>query len=146
MDLHHVNPIILILCNLHNPLPYKYQQPELVWKSLGKATDEDFDRSPSTAIDESELMRLFNKLMNCPADFKPLKKVEKLLQDKIKLLETEQKIDWATAELLAYPSILVDVEGNGRLVRKRQRSVAARLHVRDAAFRALQGGVARRRE
>jgi 2-oxoglutarate dehydrogenase E1 component len=93
-----------------NPLPYKYQQPELVWKSLGKATEEDFDQSPATAIAEAEVKRLFDKLMNWPADFKPLKKVEKLLQDKIKLLETEQKIDWATAELLAYSSILV--EGN----------------------------------
>jgi 2-oxoglutarate dehydrogenase E1 component len=93
-----------------NPLPYKYQQPELVWKSLGKATEESFDQSPVTAITEAEVKRLFDKLMNWPADFKPLKKVEKLLQDKIKLLETEQKIDWATAELLAYGSILV--EGN----------------------------------
>ncbi|MFZ6024979.1 MAG: 2-oxoglutarate dehydrogenase E1 component [Bacteroidota bacterium] len=93
-----------------NPLPYKYQQPELVWKSLGKATEEDFEHSPITAIPETEVKRLFDKLMNWPADFKPLKKVEKLLQDKIRLLETEQKIDWATAELLAYSSILV--EGN----------------------------------
>lgn len=93
-----------------NPLPYKYQQPELVWKSLGKASEDDFDQSPSTAIPEAEVRRLFNQLMQWPADFKPLKKVEKLLQDKIKLLESEQKIDWATAELLAYGSILV--EGN----------------------------------
>lgn len=93
-----------------NPLPYKYQQPELVWKSLGKATEESFDQSPVTAIAETEVKRLFDKLMNWPNDFKPLKKVEKLLQDKIKLLEAEQKIDWATAELLAYSSILV--EGN----------------------------------
>lgn len=93
-----------------NPLPYKYQQPELVWKSLGKATEDDFDQSPSTAISEAEVRRLFNQLMQWPADFKPLKKVEKLLHDKIKLLEGEQKIDWATAELLAYGSILV--EGN----------------------------------
>lgn len=93
-----------------NPLPYKYQQPELVWKSLRKASDEDFDQSPSTAITENAIKQLFNRLMTWPADFKPLKKVEKLLQDKIKLLETEQKIDWATAELLAYGSILV--EGN----------------------------------
>lgn len=96
-----------------NPLPYKYQQPELVWKSLGKATEEDFDQSPSTAIAEGEVKRLFNSLMQWPADFKPLKKVEKLLQDKIKLLENEQKIDWATAELLAYGSLLV----KGNIVR-----------------------------
>ncbi|MDP1764415.1 MAG: 2-oxoglutarate dehydrogenase E1 component [Sediminibacterium sp.] len=93
-----------------NPLPYHYQQPELAWKSLRKATAEDFDSSPSTAVSEEEITRLFNSLMQWPADFKPLKKVEKLLQDKIKLLATEQKIDWATGELLAYGSLLV--QGN----------------------------------
>ncbi|MFN3665217.1 MAG: 2-oxoglutarate dehydrogenase E1 component [Sediminibacterium sp.] len=96
-----------------NPLPYKYQQPELVWKSLGKATEADFEQSPDTAITPEVFKTLFEKLMQWPADFKPLKKVEKLLQDKIKLLETEQKIDWATAELLAYGSILLD----GNIVR-----------------------------
>lgn len=90
-----------------NPLPYKYQQPELAWKSLRKATEEDFDSSPSTAIGEEEVHRLFTSLMKWPADFQPLKKVEKLLQEKIKILESEQKIDWATAELMAYASLLV---------------------------------------
>ncbi|MCK9404185.1 MAG: 2-oxoglutarate dehydrogenase E1 component [Chitinophagaceae bacterium] len=93
-----------------NPLPYHYQQPELAWKSLRKATAEDFDSSPSTAVSEEEITRLFSSLMQWPADFKPLKKVEKLLQDKIKLLAAEQKIDWATGELLAYGSLLV--QGN----------------------------------
>jgi len=58
-----------------------------------------FDSSPSTAISEDEVRRLFNSLMQWPKDFQPLKKVEKLIQEKIKVLETEQKIDWATAEL-----------------------------------------------
>ncbi|BFG71779.1 2-oxoglutarate dehydrogenase E1 component [Sediminibacterium sp. KACHI17] len=93
-----------------NPLPYKYQTPELVWKSMRKATDEDFDQSPVTAVPQEQIQQMFAKLMTWPAEFKPLKKVEKLLQDKTKLLETEQKIDWATAELLAYGSILM--EGN----------------------------------
>ncbi len=93
-----------------HPLPYKYQQPELVWKSLRKATEEDFVASPATSISEEEVRSLFNGLMKWPADFQPLKKVEKLLQDKIKLLDTEQKIDWATAELMSYGSILC--EGN----------------------------------
>lgn len=96
-----------------NPLPYKYQQPELVWKSLRKATTEDFDASPSTAIPEAEVKRLFDSLMKWPADFQPLKKVEKLIQEKIKIIESDQKIDWATAELMAYSSILVD----GNIVR-----------------------------
>src|SRR5215217_7731299 len=53
-----------------NPLPYKYQQPELWWKSLLKATDEDFEQSPATAISESEFKRLFDGLMKWPQDFK----------------------------------------------------------------------------
>ena len=95
------------------PLPYQYQQPELVWKSLHKATIEDFHTSPTTAISETELRRLFNGLMTWVDGFTPLKKVEKLLLDKVKLLETENKIDWATAELMAYSSILTE----GKIVR-----------------------------
>jgi 2-oxoglutarate dehydrogenase E1 component len=44
--------------------------------------------------------------MKWPEGFQPLKKIEKLLQDKIKLLEVEGKVDWATAELMAYGSIV----------------------------------------
>jgi 2-oxoglutarate dehydrogenase E1 component len=91
-----------------NPLPYKYQQPELVWKSLSRATAADFEASPSTAISEDNFKLLFDGLMKWPAEFKPLRKVEKLIQDKIKLFTDEGKIDWATAELMAYGSLLVD--------------------------------------
>jgi 2-oxoglutarate dehydrogenase E1 component len=96
-----------------NPLPYKYQPPELVWKSLRKAKDADFIHSPDTSISEEAMQKMFQALMQWPANFKPLKKVEKLLQEKVKLLETENKIDWATGELLAYGSLLV----NHKLVR-----------------------------
>ncbi len=96
-----------------NPLPYKYQQPEEWWRSLKKATADDFNASPATAITAEALKNLFDGLMKWPQDFQPLKKVEKLLQDKIKLFETERKIDWATGELLAYSSLLVE----GKIVR-----------------------------
>ena len=91
-----------------NPLPYKYQQPELDWRSLRKATEEDFEQSPVTAISDTEFRRLFAGLMKWPGDFKPLRKVEKILQDKIKLFDAEQKVDWATGELLGYSSLLVE--------------------------------------
>lgn len=93
-----------------NPLPYKYQQPEEWWRSLKKATPEDFNASPVTAISEEQLKFLFDGLMRWPEDFHPLRKVEKLLQEKIKLFTNERKIDWATGELLAYSSLLT--EGN----------------------------------
>jgi 2-oxoglutarate dehydrogenase E1 component len=91
-----------------HPLPYKYQPPELAWKSLRRATPEDFDTSPDTALNEDAINQLFKGIMAWPDGFKPLKKVEKLLQEKIKLLETENKIDWATGELLAYASIITE--------------------------------------
>jgi 2-oxoglutarate dehydrogenase E1 component len=91
-----------------NPLPYKYQLPELAWKSLRKATPADFETSPATGISEERVRSLFKGIMTWPDGFTPLKKVEKLLQDKIKLLETESKIDWATGELLAYASLITE--------------------------------------
>lgn len=91
-----------------NPLPYSYQQPELDWKSLRQATSEDFDKSPVTAIPADKIKVLFDGLMKLPEDFKPLRKVEKLLQDKLKLFNEENKIDWATGELLAYGSLLTE--------------------------------------
>jgi 2-oxoglutarate dehydrogenase E1 component len=90
------------------PLPYNFQKPEVWWQSLRRAGADDFDKSPSTAITESTFTTLFDGLMKWPADFNPLRKVEKLLQDKIKLYQTDQKVDWATGELLAYGSILLE--------------------------------------
>jgi len=103
------------------PLPYHYQQPEEWWRRLRRATAEDFDASPVTAISEENFRTIFNALMKWPDDFKPLRKVEKLLQDKIKLFESQQKIDWATGELMAYGSILLDgndVRMSGQDVRR----------------------------
>lgn len=96
-----------------NPLPYTYQPPELAWKTLRKAHAHDFIASPETGVPEDKLLSHFQRMMQWPADFKPLKKVEKLIQEKLKLLEEEKKIDWATAELLAYGSLLTE----GKIVR-----------------------------
>ena len=94
-----------------HPLPYHYQAPELVWKSLKKAVATDFDYSPSTAVSVDLFKKLFGAIMKVPSGFKPLKKIEKLLSDKISLLEKENKVDWATGELLAYASLLADGKG-----------------------------------
>jgi 2-oxoglutarate dehydrogenase E1 component len=91
-----------------HPLPYHYQQPELWWRSLRKANPADFDQSPATAISEADFKKVFDAIMQWPEDFKPLRKVEKILQDKVKAFSDERKVDWATGELLAYGSLLLD--------------------------------------
>ncbi|GAB3432663.1 2-oxoglutarate dehydrogenase E1 component [Niabella aquatica] len=90
------------------PLPYKYQAPELLWKKLRKAIPEDFDKSPVTAVTEESFNTVFNAIMAIPEGFTPLKKVDKLLKDKVKLFNEEGKIDWATAELMAFGSVMLD--------------------------------------
>lgn len=104
-----------------NPLPYHYQAPELAWKSLRRSNENDFDQSPVTAINNSDFIKVFQSIMRWPDDFKPLKKVEKIIQDKIKLYNDEKKIDWATAELMAYGTLLLDgqdVRMSGQDVRR----------------------------
>lgn len=104
-----------------HPIPYKYQKPELWWQDLRKATKDDFDKSPVTAITEEQFRTVFDSLMKWPEGFQPLRKVEKLLQDKIKLFETEKAADWATGELMAYGTLLLegkDVRMSGQDVRR----------------------------
>jgi 2-oxoglutarate dehydrogenase E1 component len=92
-----------------NPLPYTYQKPELWWQDLRKSTKEDFDKSPVTAITEEQFTTVFEALMKWPEGFQPLRKVEKLMQDKIKLFETENAVDWATGRIdgVWYPYCLM---------------------------------------
>jgi 2-oxoglutarate dehydrogenase E1 component len=104
-----------------NPLPYILQKPELWWNNLRRAVPADFESSPVTAISKKDFSLLFDQLMKWPADFKPLKKVEKLLLDKVKLYTENQKVDWATAELMAYGSLLLegkDVRMSGQDVKR----------------------------
>jgi 2-oxoglutarate dehydrogenase E1 component len=104
-----------------NPLPYSYQKPELWWQSLRKATPEDFKSSPITAVQKAEIEKLFNAIMTLPENFTPLKKIKKILQDKITLYKEEGKFDWATGELLAYATVVAegkDVRMSGQDIRR----------------------------
>ncbi|MBL7713755.1 MAG: 2-oxoglutarate dehydrogenase E1 component [Chitinophagaceae bacterium] len=91
-----------------NPLPYSYQEPDTAWKNLRTATEADFGESPVTAVAADKVKEIFTAIMKTPEEFKPLRKIDKLLQDKVKLFDTEGKIDWATGELLAYATLLAE--------------------------------------
>ncbi|MBC7868422.1 MAG: 2-oxoglutarate dehydrogenase E1 component, partial [Gloeobacteraceae cyanobacterium ES-bin-316] len=86
-----------------------------------RATEQDFNSSPVTALPDATIKELFNGLMKLPDDFKPLRKVDKLLQDKVKAFTDDLKIDWATGELLAYASLVKegkDVRMSGQDVKR----------------------------
>lgn len=90
------------------PLPYQLQAPEQAWASLRRPASGDMGTSPETAISKEELEKLFRSVMDVPKGFNPLKKIQKLLDEKNKLYAEKGQLDWATGELLAYASLLVE--------------------------------------
>ena len=89
-----------------HPLPYHYQEPELLWKKLRKSRPEDFEESPDTSIDEEVMMDLIQRIISIPEGFHPLRKIEKMLKKRREQFFQTKLMDWASAELLAYATLL----------------------------------------
>lgn len=87
------------------PLPYLYQKPEEQWKAFRRSTPKDFDYSPKTAVKKEVLEKTLKSLTTLPKDFKPIQKIDKLLEERQKRWNEDQ-IDWALAELMSYGSLL----------------------------------------
>src|SRR5690606_35967362 len=87
-------------------LPYKLQEREEEWQSLRKSKPEDFDQSPETGISKQVVEKVGKALTTIPADFKPIKQIEKLLKDRKDAFFDSKALGWAEAELLAFGSLL----------------------------------------
>ena len=90
------------------PIPYAFQDLEIAWEKLGKANAKDFEKSPKTAISKTKIGEIVKGLIKVPEGFSPLRKVNKMLDNRRKIMRQEKTVDWAAAELLAYGSILLD--------------------------------------
>ncbi len=103
------------------PLPYEYQEAEQAWRKLKKrAGVDEFKNSPKTGISEKNARKIMDHLLSVPDGFKPLRGVERLLEGKKKQWQNEL-LDWASAELLAYGSIVIegrDVRMSGQDVKR----------------------------
>ncbi len=87
------------------PLPYLYQKPEEQWKSFRRSNPKDFDYSPKTSVTKEVMETTLKALTKVPANFKPIQKIEKLLEERQKRWNDDQ-FDWALGELMAYGSLL----------------------------------------
>ncbi|SMB94851.1 2-oxoglutarate dehydrogenase, E1 subunit [Hymenobacter roseosalivarius DSM 11622] len=87
-------------------LPYKYQALENEWRTLRRATNEDFEQSPETGISEEVIAKVGKALTTLPEGFRPLKQIEKLTEERRKMFFETRILNWAAAELLAYGSLL----------------------------------------
>ena len=91
-----------------HPLPYVFQKLEEDWQVLRRATPEDFEQSPETGLSEETVKKIGEALVKIPEGFKPLKQIEKLLKDRRQMFFETRQLNWASAELLAYGSFLLE--------------------------------------
>ena len=76
-----------------------------LWKGLGWAGD---DWSADTRAPAADLRVIGEALARRPDDFTPNPRVKKLLEDRRQRVARGEALDWGTAELLAYGSLLLE--------------------------------------
>lgn len=86
--------------------PYVPLKLDSRWNELRYAEAKDFDQSPDTSISKEEIEKIRKALTTIPKGFKVLKQIEKVVNDREKYFESGE-LNWATAELLAYGSIVL---------------------------------------
>ena len=75
------------------------------WQDYKPATKADFEQSPDTSYSENKLLSQANKLSHLPEGKKFFRKTQKLIADRLKMVENDT-LDWAMAEMLAFSSLL----------------------------------------
>jgi 2-oxoglutarate dehydrogenase E1 component len=78
------------------------------WQGLHLATDKEVVAAQDTAVNEKELTEIGLKITELPKDKQFFKKIEKLFEDRRKMVEQTKTFDWAMGELLAYGTLLKD--------------------------------------
>ena len=78
-----------------------------IWEGYRHSIPTDFLNSPQTGVPKNELLKLGKKLATLPTGKKYFRKIAKIYEDRYTAI-TEDKLDWGSAEMLAYASLLVE--------------------------------------
>lgn len=79
---------------------------ERVWHGYKKATSKEIFEQAETRIDLAFLKEIGLKATRLPAEMPFYRKIRKLMEERQSMIESGKSIDWATAEMLAYASLL----------------------------------------
>ena len=75
------------------------------WEGYRHGKAEDFADSPATGVDKATLQSLGEKIATLPEGKKYFRKSVKLFRDRMNFIK-EDRLDWGTAEMLAYATLL----------------------------------------
>jgi 2-oxoglutarate dehydrogenase E1 component len=90
--------------------PNKADWLDGAWSGLRTADNQDEQRRGKTSVPLKTLKEIGKKLTEVPPDFEVHRTIGRFLENRRKAISTGEGIDWATAEALAFGSILL--EGN----------------------------------
>src|SRR5690606_23183470 len=90
--------------------PNKADWLDGAWSGLRTADNQDEQRRGKTSVPMKTLKEVGKKLTEVPAGFEVHRTIGRFLENRRKAIESGEGIDWATAESLAFGSILL--EGN----------------------------------
>lgn len=89
-------------------LPYTLQQSEKEFSEMRLSKPEDFDQSPDTSISLDAVKKVGEAMSKVPKGFKALKQIDKVLKQRKEMFFDKKELNWASAEMLAYGSLLLD--------------------------------------
>ncbi len=89
--------------------PNKADWLEGSWKGITVASIDA--RRGKTAITENELLKIGEEIHTIPGNFNPHRRIKKIYDDRLSSIQTGNGIDWATAESLAFASLLSEGYG-----------------------------------
>lgn len=86
-------------------VPGKQKGPHKDWEGIEFSSENSFDESPATGVSLATLEKVSKAINMVPAGMQLMKKTQKVLEDREQAFKND-KLDWASAELLAYGSLL----------------------------------------
>ena len=89
--------------------PNKADWLEGDWTGLSTASFDE--RRGLTSIKENDLLKIGKAILQIPKDFNAHKRIIKIYEDRLTSIQEGKNIDWATAEALAFATLLKDGYG-----------------------------------
>ncbi|MCK9399520.1 MAG: 2-oxoglutarate dehydrogenase E1 component [Bacteroidales bacterium] len=77
-----------------------------VWKDIRKAIPRDFEASPDTSVDLEKLKMIGRRIAHVPKGENYFRKLVKLQETRMEMIEITGMLDWAMGELMAYGTLL----------------------------------------
>jgi len=83
-----------------------YEFLKSTWKGIGRGSHKELQKSPLTGVAKKNLLDLGKKVTELPGDKKFFKKIERLMNERKKMVVEKGVLDWAMGETLAYATLL----------------------------------------